>query len=78
MEHLFLQNKIENKTVGFQFDKELNANATFGFSNGSDYVGALTRNRVYMQSPFMWNLNYQGIMYDSERINERNKTTIFA
>lgn len=78
VDNLFLQDRIQEKIVSFSFDLDLNGNITFGYSNKTNYVQPLVRNRINVQSPYMWNLNYQGVMYNGQRINERNKTTIFA
>ena len=78
MYNLYDHEKIANLIISFHFDWDLNANVTFGFYDTSYFEHGLVKNRCYLESPFIWNINYQGVLYDDEVINERNMTWIYA
>ena len=78
VQNFFKQGNMTEKLVAFALNYDFTGNATFGCSNSSGFLPPLIKNQIKLDSVFMWNVNYQGIMYDDERINQRNMTTIYA
>ena len=67
---LFKQQKIVAKEIAILFDKKYHATISFGFNQTEAYLPPLVRNRVYIDSPFLWSLNYQGVLYDGRKFKE--------
>ena len=51
--------------------------ATFGTDKPFLYKTPLVKNFIFQTSSFIWNINYQGIDYNDNKI-KANKTMIFA
>ena len=49
----------------------------FGWDNTALFTLPLVKNHILVDSPFMWNINYQGVLYGDNRIRE-NMTMIWA
>ena len=49
----------------------------FGWDNTIQFTPPLVKNHILADSPFMWNINYQGVLYGDNRIRA-NLTMIWA
>ena len=75
---LFSSGQILNKTVGFVCNSTSNnLFSYFGWDNTALFTPPLVKNHILADSPFMWNINYQGVIYGDNRIRA-NLTMIWA
>ena len=80
---LFSTGRIENFTVSWQLTDwgslsfTRGSNFTLGGHQHDSYFGALNFNFILATSPWLWNLNYQGLEYQGGRV-PRNKTFIYG
>ena len=78
IDYLTLSGQIHNKTVGFVYNSTSTVlTSYFGWDNTTQFTPPLVKNHILADSQFMWNINYQGVLYGEDRIRA-NSTMIWA
>ena len=70
---------MDNVTISWQLGdySSNNKNITFGGNVEGAFVGRLHYNLILATSPWLFNLNYQGVAYDGIRV-PRNESFIYG